>query len=874
MSDVKSKIRIVDSKLMGQRDYWLKQLSREFQLSNLRLDYRRRDASTPEIEVVEFSLSEELSRKLTRVSNNSQFLLYRTLMTGLQVCLHRHTLNELVIVGSPSLRGTAASGQSPNALPILSEVNARISFRELLVSVRETLNEAYKNQDYPFDRLLRDLKLTQSENRCALFDVSLALTNIHAELPDIRNDVRISLSHSGSAIFGSATYNSALFMRDSIERFVKQFETALSAGLENPETVICDLEILPDAERHRILVEWNNNQRDYPQDSCIPELFESQVGRTPDAVALELAAEHLTYSDLNRMADKLARYLKANKVGPEITVGICVERSPKMIIGMLGILKAGGAFVPLDPFYPAQRLEFMLEDSGVEVLLTQQSLRESLPRTKATVICLDSDWLSIEQEAEGEIAAGVAPDNLAYIIYTSGSTGRPKGVLTQHRGVCNLAAAQVDAFDVQSSSRVLQFASSSFDASVSEIFMALTTGATLHLGSKYPMVGTALFQLLSEEAISTATIPPATLATLPGEDLPALQALIVAGESCPSGTAARWSIGRRFFNAYGPTETTVCASIFECIDEYKDGPPIGRPMANVQIYLLDSRLNPVPPGVPSEIHIGGIGLTRGYLNQPDLTAERFIPNPFTGEPGALLYRTGDLACYMFDGTIQYLGRIDHQVKIRGFRIELGEIESILSRHPVVRDAVAMVREDYPGDKRLVAYVTSDQRPALLEHELLSFLKEMLPEYMLPSAIVLLEKLPLTPNGKVDCRELPAPSGEGAELRSTFVAARNPLEEILRSIWVAVLKREPIGVEDHFFELGGNSLLATQIMSRVHDALQVELPLRAIFESPTIAGLAASIAQMQGEVEEESIDDQLLAKIERLTEEEAASQLLN
>jgi amino acid adenylation domain-containing protein len=875
MSEVKPRIRIVDSKLITQRDYWLKQLSREFQPSNLRLDYNREDASTREMETVELSLSDGLFRKLAQISGESQFLLYTALMAGLHICLHKHTFNKLVVVGSPSRRRDGASSQSLNALPILSEIDTQISFREFLVNVRETLNQAYKNQNYPYDRLLRDLKLTQPENRCALFDVSLALTNIHTDIPDIKNDIAILFSNSGSALSGSVTYNSALFMRDTVERFIGQFEMALSTGLENPEILICDLEILPEAERNRVLVEWNSSKRGYPQ-KCIHELFESQVDRTPDRVALEIEGNQLTYKELNRAANKLARYLRANEVGPEVIVGICVERSLEMIIGVLGVLKAGGAFVPLDPFYPAQRLALMQEDSNVKVLLMQQMPRENFSKTNATVIYLDSDWPVIEREIEENIISGVTPDNLAYMIYTSGSSGRPKGVLIQHEGIGNLADAQVEAFEVQPDSRVLQFASLSFDASISEIFMALTTGAALHLGSKDPLVGTALFQLLSEEVISHATVPPAILATLPGKDLPALQTLIVAGESCPPNTASRWSIGRRFFNAYGPTETTVCASIFECTDEYKDGPPIGRPMANTEIYLLASRLNPVPIGVPGEIHVDGVGLARGYFNRSDFTAEQFIPNPFTNRFGARLYRTGDLARHMFDGTIQYLGRVDRQGKIRGFRIELGEIESVLGQHPGVREVVAVIKENSPADKRLVVYFTTYRDKLVYEDELRSFLKERLPAYMIPSAIMPLESLPLTPNGKVDFRALPDPTGERSLSQETFVAARNPVEEVLNRIWTMVLRIERIGVDDNFFELGGNSILATQVISRVHDALQIELPLRTLFEAPTIGGLAANIERIHGEieVEEEGIPAHLLSKIEQLSDEEAVSLLMD
>jgi amino acid adenylation domain-containing protein len=440
------------------------------------------------------------------------------------------------------------------------------------------------------------------------------------------------------------------------------------------------------------------------KDVASHQLFEFQVKRTPDAVAVVFEGEHLTYQELNHRANQLAHYLRTLGVGPEVLVGICMKRPLEMIVGLLGILKAGGAYVPLDPAYPQERLAFMLQDAQTPVLLTQKRLMSLLPEHGAKVVCLDADWKAIALESEENPVCGVTPDNLAYVIYTSGSTGKPKGVLVAHRSLCNLAKVQVKSFDVQPKSRVLQFASLSFDASVSEVFITLVAGATLILSTRDSLLlGPALIQLLREQAITHVTLPPSVLAVLPAEELPALRTMIVAGEACPSDLVALWAPGRRFFNAYGPTEATVCATIAECTDSSQKL-PIGYPITNTQVYLLDAQQQPIPVGVPGEIHLGGVGLARGYLNQPHLTAEKFIPNPYSDEPGVRLYKTGDLARYLPSGQLEFLGRLDQQVKIRGFRIELGEIEAVLSQHPEVQQTVVMVREDIPGNKRLVAYV--------------------------------------------------------------------------------------------------------------------------------------------------------------------------
>ncbi|HZO76365.1 MAG TPA: amino acid adenylation domain-containing protein [Ktedonobacteraceae bacterium] len=595
-------------------------------------------------------------------------------------------------------------------------------------------------------------------------------------------------------------------------------------------------------------------------DTCIHTLFEMQSERTPHAIALDFAGKRLTYQELNWRANQLAHHLHEQGIGPEILVGLCLERSLEMIVAILAILKAGGAFVPLDPGYPRERLGFMLHDAQVALLITQQSLAEQFKEDAIQTLSLDSQQHVIAQYKTHNLANVAYPENLAYVIYTSGSTGKPKGVMVRHRGLCNLAFAQKQAFELREDSHILQFASLSFDASVWEIFMALLAGATLHLATKDSLLpGPSLIEVLQERNITVATLPPSALAILPDVELPALQTLITAGEACPASLVARWAPNRYFFNAYGPTETTVCATMARCHDS-QGNPSIGLPIANMQVHILDEKLRQVPVGDIGEIYVGGIGLARGYLRRPELTAERFIPDPFGDEAGERLYKTGDLARYLPDGQIEFLGRSDSQVKIRGYRIELGEIEAMLNAHPVVREAVVIAREDRPGERRLVAYFIAKQEQNIDLRGLRSNLGASLPDYMLPSAFVVLKEWPLTPNGKIDRRSLPMPDAGSLALREPFVAPRTPYEEALAQVWREMLHLDHVGMHDNFFLLGGHSLLATQIAARIRNTFQVEMAPATVFTCATIAELAHYIEQQRyGEQDQRIASIQLLPR---------------
>jgi amino acid adenylation domain-containing protein len=523
-----------------------------------------------------------------------------------------------------------------------------------------------------------------------------------------------------------------------------------------------------------------------------------------------------------------------------------MERSLEMVLGLLGILKSGGAYVPLDPAYPKERLAFMLEDAQVPVLLTQHWLVEGLPEHAAHMVCLDSEWETMAQQSDGNPVSGAMADNLAYMIYTSGSTGRPKGVMIPHSGLLNLAAWHQRVYGVTPADRATQLAAPAFDASVWELWPYLTAGASIQIPPEEVCASpSTLLQWLAVKAISLCFLPTplaeAVIEEWGARDL-ALRALLTGGDTLHRGP--RQALPYSLVNHYGPTENTVVTTCAPATTTHESPvpPPIGRPISNTQIYLLDRQMRPVPIGVPGEVCIGGAGLARGYLNQPELTAEKFIPHPFSATRGARLYGTGDLARYLPDGNLEFLGRIDQQVKIRGFRIELGEIEAVLRQHPAAREVVVIAREDVAGDKRLVAYLVATQLPPPSPHELRTFLQQKLPDYMVPSAFMVLDALPLTPHGKVDRRALPTPDRAGSTIDGSFVAPRTPAEEVLAGIWAQVLRVERVGIQDNFFELGGHSLLATQLLSRLRDAFQVELPLHRLFAAPTIAGLACAIEE--------------------------------
>lgn len=570
---------------------------------------------------------------------------------------------------------------------------------------------------------------------------------------------------------------------------------------------------------------------------CIHQMIEAASEGWPDALAIICGAEQISFGRLNRRANQLGRHLRALGVGPEVRVGVCLERSVEMVVGVLAILKAGGAYVPLDPAYPLERLALMLEDASIPLLLTQERLEERLPAHWAHTVRIDADWPSIAQEPEENLGTEAEPCHAAYVIYTSGSTGRPKGVVIEHQSVSSLIEALCPLFGLQQEDRVLQFASLSFDASVWEIFASLLSGATLCLttgGALY--AGEELIELLRQEAITLVTLPPSVLKAMPGQAVPVLQRVIAAGEACMPEIIQRWAVGRRFFNAYGPTEATVCATVAECRDVERN-PSIGRPIANVEVYVLDQSLSPQAIGVVGEVYIGGKGVARGYLNRPEQTAEQFVPDPKSLAQGERLYKTGDLARLREDGDIEYVGRADHQVKIRGYRIELGEIKALLQQHPAVEEAVVLASDDGQGQHRLIAYVVGRQGVTFSDSQLREYMQKRVAEYMVPALFVRLEAMPLTPNGKIDRLNLPAPESLRPALAKMYVAPRTDLERAIATSWQEALHLPEIGVHDNFFELGGDSLLMVQVHSQLADVFNTDISIMDLFQYPSISSLA-------------------------------------
>ncbi|NET87243.1 MAG: amino acid adenylation domain-containing protein [Kamptonema sp. SIO1D9] len=841
--------------------YWKQKLEGDLPPLTLPADRPRPPIPTFKGARQPFQIDNTLTAQLRQLSQQQGATLFMILLTAWKILIYRYTSQEdlrvgTAIAGRPGPEVESLIGCFVNTLVLRSHLSGDCTVLAALEQVREVALEAYAHQELPFEKLVEELQPERVLSHSPLFQVGfafygdrrpdltlegLSLNPINVDSGTAKLDLTLSLREEETGLTGWVEYATDLFDVSTIERMLGHYQTLLVGMVRNPEQRLDRLPLLATQERQQLLQQWNQTQTPYPQTLCLHQQFQHQVAQTPASIALLSEGVQLTYGELNQKANQLAHYLQDFGVKPEVRVGLYLSRSPEAIIALFAILKAGGAYVPLDPSYPQERLALILDDAQISVLISQGThfpLDSIL--TTPQHIDLERDRDRIARASQDNPESSVTIDNLAYIIYTSGSTGKPKGVLVEHRGLVNLALAQIQAFGIEPSSRVLQFASLNFDASVSEIAMTLLAGATLCLSvSPLPLVGKALTNQLRDWAISTVTLPPSVLATLPVVDLPALQTLILAGETPAARAIASWASGRRLFNAYGPTEATVCATLAEC-NPRGDRVPIGRPIANVQVYLLDCALQPVPIGIPGELYIGGVGVARGYQNRPDLTQERFIPNPFDPTSQGRLYRTGDLARYQPDGSLEFLGRLDTQVKIRGFRVELEEIEATLNQHPDVLSAVALCQKSQP-DSRLVVYAVPKAGQTLECQTLKDFLKQRLPNYMIPAAAIVLDTLPLTANGKIDRQALPMPE-LGLPKK---IPARDSLERELIAIWEKVLNLASIGVTDNFFDLGGHSLLAVQLMALIEQHFGVELPLSLLFEAGTVEHLATKVRSTSG-----------------------------
>jgi surfactin family lipopeptide synthetase C len=753
-----------------------------------------------------------------------------------------------------------------NTLPMRVQV---LPGQSLLPWLMEMQIQQVEAREYDYTPLVKVQEWSQVPRGTPLFESILVFENYSVDdslseqgrnlgIRDIHSVERANypltlVAEPGAELFLQIIHSCHRFDTATVSRMLEHLRTFLKGIISDPHRQLSDIPMLTDAEQHQALVTWNDTKTEYPRDQCVHKLFEEQTERTPDAVAVVLEDEHLTYRELNLRANQLAHYLRACGVRLEVRVGICVERSVEMIVGLLGILKTGGVYVPLDPEYPQKRLLFMLMDARVSVMLTQQRLIGSMPEYKGQVICLDAAWESIAECSVENLGNETSAENLAYVMYTSGSTGTPKGISVPHRGVVRLVKGTNYA-NMTKDEIFLQFAPISFDASTFEIWGPLLNGGRLVVFPAGVPSMAKLGDVLKEHQVTTLWLTAGLFHIMVDEQLESLRSLqqLLAGGDVLSVPHSRRVLEEiregLLINGYGPTENTTFTCCYSAtdVDQIGSTVPIGRPVANTIVYVLDRNLNPVPFGIPGELFVGGDGLARGYINRPHLTAEKFIPNPFGEEPGGRLYRTGDLVRYLPDGNIEFLGRIDHQVKIRGFRVELGEIETALGRHPAVGKTVVLAREHEPGNKRLVAYVVPTQGQAVAAGELRGFLKERLPGYMVPSVFVTLDALPLTPNGKVDRQVLPEPDGLRPELTAGYVAPQTEAEQMIAGVWQDVLQVEKVGIYDNFFDLGGHSLLAIQVHGKLQDLFKREISVVEIFRYPTVSALAAYLGQEQSE----------------------------
>ncbi|MFG2846318.1 amino acid adenylation domain-containing protein [Kitasatospora sp. NPDC048296] len=853
-----------DSLLNRQLTYWAETLAGAPEELALPTDRPRPAVAGYRGETLAFGTDGELHRALAAIAAEHQATLFMVVRAAFAVLLSKLGAGTDIPLGTPVAGRTDEAldelvGFFVNTLVLRTDLSGDPTFAELVDRVREADLAAYAHQDVPFEHLVEVVNPTRSMGRHPLVQTMFAWQNTaqpRLDLPGLkaaavttgavaaRFDLSVSLGEATgpdgapAGIEGSIEYATDLFDRATVELLAERFRRLLSAVAAAPDTRLGGLDLLDQEERERILDTWNATAA-VAEPATLPELFQAQAARTPRATALVAGEVSLSYQELNERANQLARHLVSLGIGPESRVAVALPRSERFAVAFLAIAKAGGAYLPVDPEYPAERIGYLLRDARPALLLTDS--RTVLPEHTVTTLLLDTPELDRRlrtsantDPADAERTAPLLPAHPAYVIYTSGSTGRPKGVVVPHHGLASLAGAQIERFAVRPDSRVLQFASTSFDAAVSELAMALLSGATAVLAPAERLApGAPLTELVAEQRITHVTLPPAALAVLAPDALPTVTTLVTAGEACPPALVERWSAGRRMINAYGPTEATVCATMSDPLSGAAT-PPIGRPIHGTRVYVLDGALRPVPAGVPGELYVAGAGLARGYLGRPALTAERFVANPF-GAPGSRLYRTGDLVRWTADGQLDYLGRTDDQVKLRGFRIELGELEAALLRHPAVRQAAAVVREDRVGDKRLVGYVVpvDAEGGGALPSALRTELQEQLPHYLVPSAVVVLDALPVTPNGKLDRRALPAPDFAAA---ASGREPRTERERVLAGLFAELLGLERVGVDDGFFELGGDSITSIQLVARARQAGLV-FTARDVFTCQSVAELA-------------------------------------
>jgi amino acid adenylation domain-containing protein len=856
--------RLQGTVLAELEDYWRGMMT-GFETVQFPTDRPRPVVETFEGGLVRHRIDLQLLDGLQELSRREGTTLFVTLMAGLQALLSRYTGQTDLVVGTVSANRSRGDlvpliGFLVNTLPVRADLSGDPAFTELLTRTAEATTGAYAHQDLPFGKLVETLQVERDPSRAPVFQIALSyaersntpvsaagvdfiLTDLVAGVNAEKFDLGILAENGSDGLHFECTYKTGLFDAASIRRLLGNFEVLLRGVVADPLARLARLPVLTEQELHRELSEWNDTAAVLPV-VCVHEGFEAQVARTPDAVAAEFEGQQVSYAELNRWASRIARRLRGAGVGPEVLVGVCMQAGLRRLAGLLGIWKAGGGYVPLDPELPADRLSFMMADTQMPVVLTDEPSAARVPDSDAVlVVSLDAEWEQIcGLDGSDVTGAGVVPSNVAYVIYTSGSTGQPKGVVVEHRQAVNFLQGMVEHWQVGAADVVLQFSSFTFDVSVMDTFMPLLGGAKVLLASKQTLLSPPrLAALIRDAGVTFACPPPAVLNLLTGEDFPGLRVLMTAGEELPSELARCWvRPGLRFVNGYGPTEATVIATYQE-LDGSVYPPPIGLPTwPNYQAYVLDGYLNPVPAGVTGELHIGGASVARGYLNRPELTGQRFIPDPFA--PGQRLYKTGDLVRRRADGSIVFVGRVDDQVKIRGLRVELGEIEAALYTHPAVAQAVVTVVTDPAGEKQLAAYLRAEPGTEPDPAELRAHLARTLPAYMIPAYVTMLAEFPLNASGKIDKAALPAPQ---AQSPAGHVAPATLIETFMVDMFATLLNLEQVGATDSFFDVGGDSLKVMRLLTMMADELEVDIGVAEVFLAPTPRQLAALLRDKHG-----------------------------
>ncbi|MFT6122427.1 MAG: amino acid adenylation domain-containing protein, partial [Oleiphilaceae bacterium] len=874
--------------------FWKDQLKDEFESLNLATDLPRPKTISSNSNVFPFYPKQKILDKLKKISLKNKLSPFALYLGLFHLLLHKLSSQEKILVGTPTAGRDeefgGIYGYFVSPVVTQSAFKEDQSLAEFINNFNLHIKEVISHQDYPFSKLIGELNTPRDPSRSPLFQATFTWDN--ANRFENRGDPLFTLNENGNdiwhiedlkleripfkqqwdyfdinlkmvklqnSVYGIFEYNTDLFLPKTIAKFACYYEKLLSSFTDNPNQSLRDVSILSLAEKQEIISNFNQTKEQYNHEQTFVELFENTVIQSSNAIAIDSQNENLTYAELNNKANQLARLLISKGIQTETIVGISLERSPEMVISLLGILKAGGAYLPLDPDYPKERLEFMIQDSQAPFVITSKKHHHVYTNIETKLLYLDELQPVISSLPIENLPKYTKPNNLAYVIYTSGSTGKPKGVQIEHSSLMNLTVTQSQAYNLNEDDNILLFSSLNFDASIFAITSAFCSRSSLHITSKDQLLGDNLSSYLNNKRISWVLLPPSIASTLSSRALPNLKTLIVGGEACSQSFAEEWSNGRTLINAYGPTESTVWATY--CILDGKTSPPIGKPVANTQTYILDANLNPVPTGVSGELHIGGDGLARGYLNQPELTAEKFISNPFSEDKSARLYKSGDLARYLPDGNIEFLGRLDHQIKIRGFRVELGEIEETLVSHSMVKEALVMARNDMTSQKNgealLAAYVITNDSQLEIS-ELKDLLKEQLPDYMMPSGFVLLDAFPLTPNEKIDRKALPIPALGSGKKTGKQQLPRNEIEKIIAGIWQEVLNLSDVSTDENFFDLGGHSLLLAQVHSKFPKNLKAKITMVDLFKYPTIHALAHYL-----EVDEEEEDTFFLQQDEHI-----------